>query len=75
MMNPSKIQEGGVEYSLGKVDGKKIIYDFSKMLIYWVQKGSSCLVRSSGSTRRTKTSFASSVFISSGIKKTVIRSG
>ena len=34
MDNPSKITEGGVEYSLGKFDGKSVLYDFDKILIY-----------------------------------------
>ena len=34
MGNPSKITEGGVEYSLGKFDGKSVVYDFPKILIY-----------------------------------------
>ena len=32
MDNPSKITEGGVEYSLGKFDGKSVTNDFSKNL-------------------------------------------
>jgi len=39
MANPSKIVEGGVMYSLGEFDGKKMNYDFSKMLIYLNAKG------------------------------------
>ena len=39
MDNPSKITEGGVEYSLGKFDGKSVIYDFPKILIYLNAKG------------------------------------
>ena len=39
MDNPSKITEGGVEYSLGKFDGKSILYDFPKILIYLNAKG------------------------------------
>jgi len=39
MANPSKITEGGVVYSLGNFDGKKMNYDFSKMLIYLNAKG------------------------------------
>lgn len=39
MVNPSKIREGGVEYSLGKFDGKNVSYDFSKILIYLNAKG------------------------------------
>ena len=39
MDNPSKITEGGVEYSLGKFDGKTLIYDFPKILVYLNAKG------------------------------------
>jgi energy-coupling factor transporter ATP-binding protein EcfA2 len=39
MDNPSKITEGGVEYSLGKFDGTCVHYDFSKILIYLNAKG------------------------------------
>ncbi len=39
MDNPSKITEGGVEYSLGEFDGKNVIYDFPKILIYLDTKG------------------------------------
>ena len=39
MENPSKIMEGGVEYSLGKFDGKSVKYDFPKILIYLDAKG------------------------------------
>ena len=39
MVNPSKIQEGGVVYSLGEFDGKKVEYDFAKVLIYLEAKG------------------------------------
>jgi len=39
MDNPSKIMEGGVEFSLGKFDGKSVLYDFSKILIYLNAKG------------------------------------
>ena len=39
MDNPSKIIEGGVEYSLGKFDGKSVMYDFPKILIYLNAKG------------------------------------
>ncbi|SDR98724.1 hypothetical protein SAMN04487764_1179 [Gillisia sp. Hel1_33_143] len=39
MDNPSKITEGGVEYALGKFDGKSILYDFPKILIYLNAKG------------------------------------
>ena len=39
MDNPSKIIEGGVEYSLGTFDGKNVVYDFPKMLVYLNAKG------------------------------------
>ncbi len=39
MVNPSKIIEGGVEYSLGKFNGESVIYDFPKILIYLNAKG------------------------------------
>ena len=39
MMNPSKIKEGGIEYTLGKFDGKSVVYDFPKILIYLNAKG------------------------------------
>ena len=39
MVNPSKITEGGVEYSLGKFDGSYVHYDFKKILIYLNAKG------------------------------------
>lgn len=39
MDNPSKIIEGGFEYSLGKFDGTCVHYDFSKILIYLNAKG------------------------------------
>lgn len=39
MDNPSKIMEGGIEYSLGKFDGKSVLYDFPKILIYLNAKG------------------------------------
>lgn len=39
MINPCKIYEGGEEYTLGKFDGKKVIYDFPKILIYLDVKG------------------------------------
>lgn len=39
MMNPSKIDEGGVQYSIGKFDGKIVVYDFPKILIYLNAKG------------------------------------
>ncbi len=40
MMNPSKIQEGNVLYSLGEFDGEVVSYDFDKMLAYMEFKGS-----------------------------------
>ena len=39
MDNPSKIMEGGVEFSLGKFDGKLVLYDFPKILVYLNAKG------------------------------------
>ena len=39
MTNPSKITEGAVTYSLGTFDGKRIAYDFQKVLIYLNAKG------------------------------------
>ncbi|APY10465.1 ATPase [Seonamhaeicola sp. S2-3] len=39
MGNPSKITEGGVEYSLGTFDGRNVVYDFPKILIYLDAKG------------------------------------
>ena len=39
MVNPSKIVEGAVVYSLGEFDGKKVEYDFTKVLIYLSAKG------------------------------------
>lgn len=39
MVNPSKITEGGTVYSLGEFDGKKVDYDFSKVLVYLNAKG------------------------------------
>ena len=38
-MNPSKILEGGVQYTLGKFDGKIVVYDFPKVLTYLDAKG------------------------------------
>ena len=38
-MNPSKITEAGVEYSLGKFDGETVYYDFPKILRYLEVKG------------------------------------
>lgn len=34
MMNPSKIKEGSIEYSIGELDGKNVIYDFYQFLDY-----------------------------------------
>lgn len=39
MINPSKIREGAVEYSLGRYNGKEMIYDFGKILTYLEAKG------------------------------------
>lgn len=39
MMNPSRIVEGGIEFSLGKFDGKLMVYDFPKILVYLEAKG------------------------------------
>ncbi len=39
MDNPSKILEGGIEFSLGKFDGKLMVYDFQKILVYLEAKG------------------------------------
>lgn len=39
MDNPSKITEGSVVYSLGEFDGKKLEYNFAKVLIYLEAKG------------------------------------
>lgn len=39
MINPSEITEGGVVYSLGRLRGKQVIYDFSKIWIYLEAKG------------------------------------
>ncbi|WP_423819662.1 ATPase [Salinimicrobium sp. TIG7-5_MAKvit] len=39
MINPSKIVEGGVEYSLGTFTGTEMIYDFPKILVYLEAKG------------------------------------
>lgn len=39
MDNPSKIVEGEKEFSLGKFDGKLMVYDFPKILIYLEAKG------------------------------------
>ncbi len=39
MANPSRITEGGLVYSLGQFDGKNVLYDFDKILIYLNAKG------------------------------------
>lgn len=39
MVNPSKIMEGGKEFSLGRLEGETVVYDFSKMMIYMEAKG------------------------------------
>ncbi|MFV8282585.1 ATPase [Christiangramia marina] len=39
MNNPCKILEGGIEYSLGSYDGRQMIYEFPKMLLYLEAKG------------------------------------
>ena len=39
MVNPSKIMEGGIEYSLGRFNGSEMFYDFDKILIYLDAKG------------------------------------
>lgn len=39
MGNPFKIMEEGKEYSLGKLQGETVLYDFSQMLIYLEAKG------------------------------------
>ena len=39
MDNPSKIIEDGTEYTLGVFDGKEVLYDFDKILIYLNAKG------------------------------------
>lgn len=39
MVNPSKIQLGGIVYSLGEFDGKNVSYNFDKILIYLNAKG------------------------------------
>ncbi len=39
MDNPSKIIEDDVEYSLGDFDGKVVLYDFEKILVYLNAKG------------------------------------
>ena len=39
MGNPSKIIEGSVEYAIGSFDGKNVVYDFPKILVYLNTKG------------------------------------
>ncbi len=39
MVNPSKIVEAGVEYRLGRFDGKTVFYEFPKMITYLEIKG------------------------------------
>lgn len=39
MINPSNITEGGIVYSLGSFDGRKVDYDFAKILVYLTAKG------------------------------------
>ncbi|RXG11182.1 hypothetical protein DSM03_1293, partial [Leeuwenhoekiella aestuarii] len=39
MANPCEIIEGGITYPLGSMQGKKMIYDFHKMLVYLNAKG------------------------------------
>jgi len=39
MVNPCKIVEENKEYSIGTFDGKEVIYDFEKILIYLDAKG------------------------------------
>ena len=39
MINPSEITEGGVVYSLGKVRGDQVLYEFPKILVYLEAKG------------------------------------
>ena len=39
MVNPCRLREGAVEYSIGKFDGRTVIYDFPKILIYLNAKG------------------------------------
>lgn len=38
-MDPSKIVEGGMVFSLGKFHGEQVIYDFPKILVYLEAKG------------------------------------
>lgn len=39
MVNPSKITEGGIEYSIGRFNGFEMFYDFPKILVYLEAKG------------------------------------
>lgn len=39
MGNPSKIIEGGTEFSIGRFNGTEMFYDFDKILIYLDAKG------------------------------------
>ena len=39
MVNPFRLWDGAVEYSIGKFDGRTVIYDFPKILIYLNAKG------------------------------------
>lgn len=39
MINPCKLTEGGVEYTVAKFDGKQLIYDFPQILKYLDSKG------------------------------------
>lgn len=41
MTNPCKLTENGIEYTLGKFDGKQIIYEFPQILNYLEVKGKS----------------------------------
>lgn len=43
MMNPSNLEIDGVTYSIGKFDGKSIVYDFQKILTFLEIKGKSML--------------------------------
>lgn len=38
-MDPSKIMEGGLVFSLGNLQGEQVVYDFPKILIYLEAKG------------------------------------
>jgi len=38
-MNPSKIQEGSIEYSIGELYGKNVIFDFFRILKHLDVKG------------------------------------